>query len=276
MRSLGWRVSAVFVVATAVISQGLAWLRGAFEINSEVVAPAQYGPALAALVTWMIFRRRIAEVMPSPVSSRQLWGRIVLAVTACVLFAILVWIGYSAIGGESTSGLRGIDGWPFWLIAVVWLSGATAEEVGWRGVLQPALETALPRWGAGIVTGLVWSVWHLPVITQGAAVASVFIASTTVLAVLMAYLGNGSPVQRVVTTSVLHWLINLAILIVSGSGTDLAELIPELVAISLTTTVVLTLIAVITRRSRTSGRHFPRDPRTSPPKSWGRSAGFPR
>lgn len=69
MRSLGWRVSAVFVVTTAAISQCLEWLRGALEINSEVVAPAKYGPALAALVTWMIFRHRITDVMPAPVSS---------------------------------------------------------------------------------------------------------------------------------------------------------------------------------------------------------------
>lgn len=183
-------------------------------------------------------------------------ARITLAVTACVLFAVLLWIGYSLIDGENTYGVREIDGLPFWSVAFVWLLGATAEEVGWRGVLQPALETALPRWSAGIVTGLIWSGWHLPVITQGAAVASVFIASTTVLAVLMAYLGNGSPAQRVITTAVVHWLVNLAILIVSGSRTDVAELL------------------AITRRE--VSRHFPRDPRTSPPKSRVRSASFPR
>jgi uncharacterized protein len=37
-----------------------------------------------------------------------------------------------------------------------------AEEVGWRGVLQPALND---RWNldvAGLVIGMVWTLWHLP------------------------------------------------------------------------------------------------------------------
>lgn len=240
IRTLGLRVSVVFVLSTAVISQCLEWIRGGLELNSEVVALAQYGPALAALVTWRIFRHRVGDVMPAPVSSSQVRAHASLGVAACGLFAILLWIGYSLIGGQETHGVKGIGGVPFWLIAVVWLFGATAEEVGWRGVLQPALETRLPRWGAGALTGLLWSVWHLPVITLGAVIAAVFIASTTVLSVLMAYLGNGSPAQRVIITSLVHWLVNLAILIVAGVRTDLGELTPELVAISITTAVILT------------------------------------
>lgn len=152
--TLGLRVSVVFVLATAVISQCLEWIRAGLALNSEVMAPAQCGPALAALVAWMIFRQRISDVMSARVSSRQVRAHAGLGVAACGFFAILLWIGYSLIGGQKTYSVTGVDGVPFWLIALVWLPGATAEEVGWRGVLQPALETRLPRWGAGIVTGL--------------------------------------------------------------------------------------------------------------------------
>jgi len=37
------------------------------------------------------------------------------------------------------------------------------EEVGWRFVLNPALERKLPFALACLITGVVWSVWHLPV-----------------------------------------------------------------------------------------------------------------
>lgn len=110
---------------------------------------------------------------------------------------------------------------------------------------QPALEDRLPGWGAGVGTGLLWSVWHLPVVTQGAAIAATFIASTTALAVLLAYLGTGSPRQRVVITSIVHWLVNLSILVVAGTDVSLTELIPELIAMLLVTGVFVVLLGRI-------------------------------
>lgn len=42
------------------------------------------------------------------------------------------------------------------------LVGGGNEELGWRGIMQPVLEkkTAFPV--ATLITGIVWSVWHLP------------------------------------------------------------------------------------------------------------------
>jgi len=37
------------------------------------------------------------------------------------------------------------------------------EEVGWRFVLNPALERKLPFALACFITGIIWSLWHLPV-----------------------------------------------------------------------------------------------------------------
>lgn len=233
----------MFVLAVAMISVGLELLRESLNIDGDVFAIPQYGPALAALVTWLVFRHRIRTVMPAAVSARQVRAHTALAVAACALFAVLLWFGYAVVGGQAVHGIQSIGGVPFAAIAIIWLCGAAAEEIGWRGVLQPSLESELPRWGAGILTGLLWSAWHLPVFTAGAAVATVFIASTTVLAVLMAYLGNGSPAQRVITTSVVHWLVNLAILVIAGTSLSLSELLPELAAISITTAVFLTLFA---------------------------------
>lgn len=243
MRFLGWRVVAVFAVTVAVLSQGLELLRSALFIDGDVVALVQYGPVLAALVTWLVFRRRIAEILPTPVSGRQVRSRLGLAVAVCALIAVLLWIVFAVIGGRSIYGFETVGGMPFVVLALVWLIGATAEEIGWRGMLQPLLESVLPRWGAAIVTGLLWSVWHLPVITQSLAIAVGYTASTVVFSLLLAYLGDGSAPQRVLVTSLVHWLVNLAILVVAGNTIDLPLLVPYLAAISVVTAFALSFLS---------------------------------
>lgn len=46
---------------------------------------------------------------------------------------------------------------------------ALGEELGWRGFLQPQLRAfpRLGRWGAMVATGVIWGLWHAPVILLG-------------------------------------------------------------------------------------------------------------
>lgn len=41
------------------------------------------------------------------------------------------------------------------------------EEVGWRGMLYPSLRERLSRRAAIVVSGIIWGLWHAPVITMG-------------------------------------------------------------------------------------------------------------
>ncbi|MDZ8275514.1 CPBP family intramembrane glutamic endopeptidase [Microbacterium aquimaris] len=43
---------------------------------------------------------------------------------------------------------------------------AAGEEIGWRGWLQPAL-MPLGTWPALVITGVVWGLWHSPIILLG-------------------------------------------------------------------------------------------------------------
>lgn len=43
---------------------------------------------------------------------------------------------------------------------------ALGEEIGWRGFLLPRLEP-LGQWKAILVSGIIWGIWHAPVIAQG-------------------------------------------------------------------------------------------------------------
>lgn len=41
------------------------------------------------------------------------------------------------------------------------------EEFGWRAYLTPKLEKLMPRWAAICITGVIWGVWHAPLIWYG-------------------------------------------------------------------------------------------------------------
>jgi len=50
---------------------------------------------------------------------------------------------------------------PIVFIQAVFIYGGN-EELGWRGVMQPLLERRFSFSAASLITGVVWSVWHLP------------------------------------------------------------------------------------------------------------------
>ena len=44
---------------------------------------------------------------------------------------------------------------------------AFGEELGWRGMLYPTLAEHMPERSAALATGVVWGLWHAPVIAMG-------------------------------------------------------------------------------------------------------------
>ena len=44
---------------------------------------------------------------------------------------------------------------------------AFGEELGWRGMLYPTLAELMPKRSAVLATGIVWGLWHAPIIAMG-------------------------------------------------------------------------------------------------------------
>jgi len=102
-------------------------------------------------------------------------------------------------------GLHGLPNWQASLVFAV-VCGTTfvpasiiaglGEEIGWRGFLVPQLMTLLPFTATCLVTGILWGLWHFPLIflgnyaTGGPGVvdAILFLLSTTFISVPLIYL----------------------------------------------------------------------------------------
>jgi uncharacterized protein len=125
---------------------------------------------------------------------------------------------------------------PFWLallpglVAGVTVNAVAAfgEEVGWRGLLQNEL-AGLGFWKSSWVIGVVWGLWHAPLIMQGHnypqhPFAGVFMmtALTVLLSPLLAYVTIKA--NSVIAAAFFHGTFNatygLALLVVQG-GNDL-------------------------------------------------------
>jgi CAAX protease family protein len=148
------------------------------------------GPAVAALL--------VARASGGPLSVAQLIGSLKLQA------GDVRWGATAAAGGLSIAGaafvLAGLPlerllefastrapsfaGHVFFQVLVI----GVGEEVGWRGWLLPSLSASRPFIAATALTGLVWAVWHLPVLLSGLPVALSFTLLLASLSIVFSWL----------------------------------------------------------------------------------------
>lgn len=81
---------------------------------------------------------------------------------------------------------------------LVMLAGAPiAEEAGWRGFAQPCMQEELGKARAGLLIGIIWAFWHLPLLTVVTAdgsntVAVAHLVLVAALGVLFSWVYNAS------------------------------------------------------------------------------------
>src|SRR5215218_4357327 len=186
LRRAARRWLAVFFVIVVVLS-------GAIEayiiMNPEFfgtllgVLALMWSPALASVIARLVLREGFSDVSFRFGGLRTLpWYALGLGVPLAV--------GILAYGGAWLTGLVGFQGGAgaflvglvsaaTWL-AVLGLFLAAGEEIGWRGyMLTRLIDAGVPR--PVLVSGVIWALWHLPLILSGIYAAGPYPALSAVL-----------------------------------------------------------------------------------------------
>lgn len=171
---------AVVVVVSAALQAWIITHGGLTGRWGMLVFPLMYTPSLAAVIARVSGREGFADV-----SFR--WGGAAGTRAAVTAWLFPVAVGTVVYGIAWASGLaefaapeggyltsitapvpRFLAMFPLALTAgtVISCISAFGEEVGWRGYMVPRLvQAGVPR--ADIVSGVIWSVWHVPLILWG-------------------------------------------------------------------------------------------------------------
>ena len=194
------------IAAFLVIAFGSSWaMTGLLSVSLLFGLIALFGPAAGAvIVSWadgsLVELRQRVTAWRAPRSFAIALG-IPFAVTgvAAVLWTLA---GHGAPGLGSVSAIE--------LVIFVLVIG---EETGWRGFLLPRLRGHLGLPAAGLVSGIVWSLWHLPIYLQpgqGLAAFAVFSWWVIPFALLMAFVAERARFSVLVAT-VMHGAANISI-----------------------------------------------------------------
>lgn len=206
-----------FLVVSALASPLLAMAQQATALDPDVLRLTVFSTAVGALAVWAIWRTRL----PHPVVDRSGFDAwLLLAVAACVV-ATGIALGLARLQGAPWGPPKpGSLGAPLVVVLGVQLVGAAAEEVGWRGLVQPLLETKAAPWIASLVTGALFGLGHF-YLAFGVAPLSfgLFVISAIAISMILALATVGRSIaERVVIATLLHFLINMATLFLFADG----------------------------------------------------------
>jgi membrane protease YdiL (CAAX protease family) len=129
-----------------------------------------FGPLLAGAVV-RIRRGRRGEPAPQhAVRFRPavlLWAPLLLLLASAIVLGG-AFLAHVAGGGPApsldfaTAVIKQNPLGPVAFFATMLLTGPLSEEPGWRGTAYPRLRASLGRYQVGLVLGVIWAVWHLP------------------------------------------------------------------------------------------------------------------
>ncbi len=140
--------------------------------NSSTVVPyvlGGFGPVIGAIVV-RVRRARRREPVPAHTVRLRLSMRLGWVLPLLVMASATVLAGAvlaHLLGGPVVSlaeGRRLITdaGGPVAFFVGMLVAGPLSEEPGWRGTAYPRMRASLSRLQAGLLLGVIWAVWHVP------------------------------------------------------------------------------------------------------------------
>ena len=186
-------------------------------LGNALYLAGAFGPGVAAVFVTLMFtgvtglRRWLAQCL----RWRVAWRWYALAFVAPPLILLAAIGVHLALGGTVPPSPYAdrvlIALAQFVMIAII--GGPLGEEFGWRGYALPALTARIGWRGAGVLIGVAWALWHLPLLfmadtAQADLPIGLFLISTVGLSVVMARLGvhtRFSVLPALLLHSVINW-----------------------------------------------------------------------
>jgi membrane protease YdiL (CAAX protease family) len=164
-KSKTWREVVVFL-GLAVFLSSLAYLPiiRAGTINgaqSKLAGLLMLAPGLAAVITYLIFEHSLRPIGWRPGKIQYLILGLVIPIAYCLSAYGLVWLtGRGKYNGQFPTNF------PVMLVTLLFNGtlSAVLEEIAWRGFLVPKMMRLTSFAKTALVTGLIWAVWHYPLI----------------------------------------------------------------------------------------------------------------
>lgn len=175
-----------------------------------------FGPSAAAVaVVWTLRGRAgLRAWLWRCLKWKVRWGWMALAFFAPLAVVSIAAGVHLALGGTiaPSPALGHVPLAVLNLFGVLLLGGPLGEEFGWRGYALPDLQARMGWRSASLVLGLVWGVWHLPLLliadtVQAHMTLAFFLLSAVAMSVMFAWLAQHTG-GSVAAALVLHTATN--------------------------------------------------------------------
>jgi uncharacterized protein len=129
--------------------------------QSKLASLLMFAPGLAAVITYLVFERSLRPVGWKLGKIQNLLLALVIPLIYCSIGYGLVWLtGRGKYNGQFPPNF------PIFLVTMLFNGtlSAVLEEVAWRGFLVPKMMELTSFTKTALITGLLWAVWHYPLI----------------------------------------------------------------------------------------------------------------
>jgi membrane protease YdiL (CAAX protease family) len=206
MQAIRSLISGHPIGAFVVIAFAFTWtftFLGSISLAFSLVA--LFGPAVAAVAVALAdgsfadLRSRIGDWR-----HHLGWYALALAIPFAVAAIARLVLTLSGNAPEGIGSITAVE-----MVIFVFVIG---EEIGWRSFLQPRLRTRLGLGIAGLVTGVIWTIWHLPIYLapeQGLVAFAAFAAWVVPLGVVIGAFSEATRFSAILAT-LFHGAANIA------------------------------------------------------------------
>jgi len=175
-----WRIVTFLVLASGLSAIFYVLIITGGEGYAPWLLPLMLSPGVSAILTKLIFDRSLKELGWKPGPAKWLGlGYLLPILYGAVVYGIVWLVGLGGFTTEAIAGQMaelGMADAPAWqMVAVYMLLMGTivyvrggllysfGEELGWRGFLFPELHRMTSFTTASLISGVVWALFHLPV-----------------------------------------------------------------------------------------------------------------